>query len=137
MGPVACAADIPAIIKDQIVASAVYDVEGVTPPPIVRKGSDRPENRFRCSADYPLKIVFRNRSSETVSEIGFAVEAKRPGFSKDLVSYSQSTYESDYILRPGRAAAQCWSLPSFGETEINPAELEYGIKIEWAYSNEE
>lgn len=127
---------VPAIfppLKDQIVATAFYDVEGVTPPPIVQKGSDRPEKRFRCSADYPLKIVFRNRSSEPAAEIGFAVEARRPGYSKDLVSYSQSTYENDYILRPGRAAAQCWALPSFGETEINPAGLEYGIKIEWAY----
>lgn len=120
-------------LKDQIVATAIYDVEGVTPPPIVQKGSDRPETKFRCTADYPLKVIFRNRSSETAAEIGFAIEARRSGYSKNLVSYSQSTYENDYILRPGRAAAQCWSLPGFGEAEVDPSELEYGVKIEWAY----
>jgi hypothetical protein len=117
-------------LTQQIGLDVAYDVEGVTPPPIyVGKRGEKPQ---RCSARYPLKITISNRSSETVREVAFNLEARHPGFSKDLST--APAYESDAILKPGYQYIACWSPPSLNEVQANPAALEYKAKALWAYA---
>lgn len=120
-------------LKQQIGFDVAYDVEGVGPPVIyVGKPAEKPK---RCSADYPLKITITNRSSETVREMAFDLEARHPGFSNNLST--ASAYESDAILKPGYRYVACWSLPSMKEDQANPAALEYKANAAWASAENE
>ena len=114
-------------LKKQLDITVIYDVEGSTPPPIyIGKPDKKPK---RCSADYPLKVAIINRSSETVREVAFDLEVRRPGFSKDLST--ASAHESDAILKPGYSYTACWSLPSMDEAQPNPTALEYKADVLW------
>jgi len=118
-------------LKEQIVATAAYDVEGVTPPPIVAtsKGAGKP---FRCSVRYPLKVGFENQSSSTIGKISFAVEARIAGRSSNLADWSGSNYETDVIIKPGYRIDQCWVAP-LTRADLDRSLLRYSVIISGAY----
>lgn len=126
-------------LKNQIDATISYDVEGVSPPTVMLPppvGEAKAERKtFRCNAEYPLKVKLTNRSNKTIREIGFDIEARKPGYSKNLnsASYARTT---DAILQPGYTLRQCWAIP-FDEDGVEVANLNYTIVMRWAYSENE
>jgi hypothetical protein len=82
-------------------------------------------NISKCSANYPLLINITNGSTRPVSKIDFDFEARKQGFSDNLVTYSNYNH-TDKILMPSETYEICWRLPDLKKS-VDPSELEWTI----------
>jgi len=99
-------------LESKIVASAGYD-DGISPlPPIIRtvtdgsaKGAPPP---FRCTQEYPIKVLFTNNSSKLVGQLSFSIRGMPPGRSGDVIE-DGTWRQADVLIKPGYTWSYCWS----------------------------
>ena len=71
-----------------------------------------------CKDPYPLAVLVKNNSRNTVRGVHFNIEARIPNHSTNLVA--PGDYSDDYILTPGATIQACWKLPTFTDVEAMP-----------------
>jgi hypothetical protein len=64
---------------------------------------------------YPISVSISNGTNKRINSVYFKLSARRPGFSSEIYSYTET---SDRILNPGDRYIACWSLSSY--------EMDYG-----------
>ena len=75
----------------------------------------------RCFPDFPLKVVVKNLSEQTVWEYSFIVEGRLPNRSTDLVA--NGYYPSDSVIKPDYVYVECRGLQIVAGTD--PRDLTY------------
>ena len=99
-------------LQSKIVASASYD-DGISPlPPVIRTVTDVPRKGapppFRCTKEYPVKVLFTNTSGKLVSQLSFSIRGMPPGRSGDVIE-DGTWRQADVLIRPGFTWSSCWS----------------------------
>jgi len=85
----------------------------------------KPNTGAACAdtPEYPLFIGIINKSSKTIDQVTFSLEARRKGYSTNLATYESHT--QDKILKPGEGWGQCWRPPLKSEVKDDPRDLEW------------
>jgi hypothetical protein len=72
-----------------------------------------------CSSEFPLHVIVTNMALKTVYRVDWDFAAYRPGYSGDLIDFSDysSHYHvsSDKILAPGESFSICYRAPKTEE----------------------
>ena len=80
----------------------------------------------RCTdPKFPLAIEVVNHSGKTVEHTRVQLEARRPGYSSDLLL--TNSYENDRVIPPAQGAGACWSV-DLVSAEADASALEYRVK---------
>lgn len=107
-------------LKTQVSATAKYDDGSAKLPPAIG------EKPFRCSPDYPIRVVFASTSNTTVGHLDFSIEG-RPANRSDNVVEGASWRQADTIIPAGYTWQSCWAV--LVEQGFAPETLDYKIDI--------
>jgi hypothetical protein len=110
-------------LASQIIATASFD-DGTAPaPPSIGEGEARP---FRCSPDYPVKILFQNTSDRTVRHLSFSIRATESGQTGNLVTDGEWR-EANSAIPAGYTWSSCWSVSVL--QGLSSKDLIYAVEI--------
>lgn len=109
-------------LKAQISAIATYDDGSSRLTPVIG------EKSFRCSPEYPIKVVFKNNSKATIGHLDFSIEGRQANRSNNVVE-GAAFRQADTIIPPGYAWQNCWAVSL--EQGFTSQTLDYKIDV-WA-----
>lgn len=110
-------------LKTEISAVALYDDGSAKLPPAI--GGEP----FRCSPDFPIKIVFKNNAREPVGHLDFSIEGRAANRSNNVIE-GAAWRQADTIIPAGYTWQSCWAVSV--EQGFDPKALDYKIEIEGA-----
>ena len=85
-----------------------------------------------CEPQFPLGVWVINGSSKVVELTHFEFTARRPGFSRDLVSYGNRHRSWDKIIRPGESYGACYAYPALDAPEaVNDHSFAFRKSLDW------
>jgi hypothetical protein len=85
-----------------------------------------------CDPQFPLALWIRNGSSRVVTLTYIEFEARRPGYSTDLVAYGSRSRTWDKIIRPGMIEGVCYPYPEVTAPEArNDHSRTFRDSLEW------
>lgn len=82
-----------------------------------------------CDPEHPLHISIFNWSSKTVLYISFDIWVYQPGYSSNIISYSNNDYyvSTDKIILPNWKYDFCYIIPDLIKSDTTPNNLIYDI----------